>query len=246
LDDNDGEGHYMNVASRRNATRALKRWLAGTQPGVIVEIGCGSGHTMELLRQAFAGATLIGADVVGEALSAVARKFPDIPLLQFDLVKCPLPDRFADAVVALDVLEHIEDDAAAIHQISRILRPGGIVCIEVPGGPDLFDCYDRILRHCRRYRMRELTAKVEAAGLEVVERSHLGSLVYPAFWAVKRLNRRYDRLTLEQQRERVLRNIRSSGSNMLVGCLLTAEDWLRQHIYLPFGIRCFVVCRRAA
>jgi SAM-dependent methyltransferase len=245
LDDNGGEDHYMNVASRRNTARALAKWLTQPQPR-IVEIGCASGYTLQLLRQTFTDATLIGADPFEEVLSAVAEKLPDVPLLQFDLLKCPLPDGFADGVVMLNVLEHIEDDDAAIHQIFRILRPGGVACIEVPGGPSLFDLYDRILQHYRRYRMRELTARLEKAGFEVVERSHLGFFVFPAFWAVKKLNRRYDRLPVSQQKARVLQNIKASGNHRLMHLLMTVENWLRQHVYLPFGIRCFVVCRRRA
>jgi SAM-dependent methyltransferase len=243
LDDNGGEDHYMNVASRRNTARALAKWLTQPQPR-IVEIGCASGYTLQLLRQTFTDATLIGADPFEEVLSAVAEKLPDVPLLQFDLLKCPLPDGFADGVVMLNVLEHIEDDNAAIHQIFRILRPGGVACIEVPAGPSLFDLYDRILQHYRRYRMRDLTAKLESTGFEVVERSHLGFFVFPAFWAVKKLNRRYDRLPVSQQKARVLQNIKASGNHRLMHLLMTLENWLRQHVYLPFGIRCFVVCRR--
>jgi SAM-dependent methyltransferase len=245
LDDNGGEDHYMNVASRRNTARALGRWLTKPQPK-IVEIGCGSGFTLQLLHQTFTKATLIGVDPFEEALNTVAHKLPDVPLLQFDLVNCPLPDRFADGVVILNVLEHLEDDDAAIYQVFRILRPGGVACIEVPAGPSLFDLYDRTLRHHRRYRMRELTAKLGGVGFEVVERSHLGFFVFPAFWAVKKLNLRYDRLPVEQQKARVLENIKSSGNYMLMHLLMTAENWLRRHVYFPLGIRCFVVCRRRA
>ena len=50
------------------------------------------------------------------------------------------------------MLEHVEDDQAAIRQVYRILQPGGVAVIEVPAGPDLYDIYDRQLMHHRRYR----------------------------------------------------------------------------------------------
>lgn len=243
--DDSGENHYINLASRRNAARALAKWLTKSRPRII-EIGCASGYMLQLLRKTFANAALIGADPFEEALNAVAQKLPDVPLLQFDLLKCPLPDHFADAVVLLNVLEHIEDDDTAIRQVFRILRPGGVACIEVPAGPDLFDLYDRVLQHHRRYSMRELTAKLERFGFDVLERSHLGFFVFPAFWAVKKRNRSYDRLPMEQQKERAIENIKaSSGDHMLMHRLMETEDWLRRHIYLPLGIRCFVMCRRS-
>jgi SAM-dependent methyltransferase len=63
-------------------------------------------------------------------------------LLHFDLRHCPLPDGSFDGVILLNVLEHIKEDAAALRQIARILKPGGIAAIEVPAGRGLYDIYD--------------------------------------------------------------------------------------------------------
>ena len=243
FDDNGGENHYINIGSRRNTIRALDKWLLQPRPH-IVEIGCASGYMLQTLRQKFPDAAILGADPFQHALNAAAQKVPDVPLLQFDILKCPLPDSFADALVILNVLEHIGDDEGALAQVFRILRPGGIACIEVPAGPGLFDLYDRTLRHFRRYSMKGLVAKAEHAGFEILERSHIGFFVYPAFWAVKKRNRRYDRLPLEQQRQRVLENIHSSGNSGFMHWLMALENWCRRFVYLPCGIRCFVVCRR--
>jgi len=110
-------------------------------------------------------AQLIGSDYVRGPLEEVARRLPDVPLLQFDLVKCPLPDASVDVVVLLNVLEHIEDDVGAVRQLARILKPGGAVVIEVPAGPHLYDVYDKVLMHYRRYRLSGLKRLLRAAGL---------------------------------------------------------------------------------
>jgi ubiquinone/menaquinone biosynthesis C-methylase UbiE len=245
LDEHGGEDHFMSVASRQNTIRALGKWLTRPRPRII-EIGCASGYALQSMHRAFSGGMIIGADPFAEVLNNVAQKLPDVPLLQFDLLKCPLPDRFVDAVVLLNVLEHIEDENTALRHLFRIVRPGGIACIEVPAGPNLYDLYDRTLRHHRRYSMQALTATLEKTGFEILERSHLGFFVFPAFWVVKKRNRKYNALSPEEQKARVLQNIKGAGNNTLLHWLMATENWLRRKIYLPWGIRCFVVCRRNA
>ena len=115
---------------------------------------------------------------------------PGIPLIQFDLTRCPLPDNFADVVVLLNVLEHIGDHEAAVRHLFRITRPGGAVIIELPAGSSLFDVYDRVLMHHRRYDMPDLVGLLQRAGFVIERKSHLGFFLYPAFYLSKRLNQR--------------------------------------------------------
>jgi hypothetical protein len=72
-------------------------------------------------------------------------------------------------VVLVNVLEHFEDDAAAVSHVARVLKPGGVAVIEVPAGPQLFDVYDKYLQHFRRYQLADLCRLVERAGLQVIE-----------------------------------------------------------------------------
>ena len=117
-------------------------------------------------------AVVLAADFVRGPLEKLGREVPDLPILQFDLTNCPLPDAAFDGVVLLNVLEHVKEHDRALKQLARILKPGAIAAIEVPAGPDLYDIYDKQLLHFRRYRMRDLVQLVLKAGFEVVERSH--------------------------------------------------------------------------
>jgi ubiquinone/menaquinone biosynthesis C-methylase UbiE len=126
------------------------------------------------------GAEPIGADYCYATLDGVFSALPEVPLLQFDLAKCPLPDRFVDEAVAQNVLEHIDDDEAALHLLFRILLPRGIACIEVPVGPDSYDMYDMGLGHFRRYRVADLTLRLRRIGFEMVE-SWLRKWIYLPF-----------------------------------------------------------------
>jgi SAM-dependent methyltransferase len=72
----------------------------------------------------------------------------------------------ADAVVSSNVLEHVVDDEACLGAMWKLLRPGGTLALYVPARPELYGDFDRQVGHQRRYRRRELRAKVERAGFE--------------------------------------------------------------------------------
>jgi SAM-dependent methyltransferase len=239
------EDHYINFASREHAVSRLQKWLRVPEP-VILDIGCSSGYTIRAIRRRMPNATVAGADYVRDSLEKLASAMPDVPLFQFDLTDCPLPDRSVDAAVLLNVFEHIEDDGAAMRHVCRILRPGGIAVIEVPAGPRLFDIYDRQLMHHRRYRMRDLLAQLRSQGFRILERSHLGFFLYPGFWFVKKRNRRYLQAPAEVQRAIVFSHMCQGRSSAFLHALMRLEARLRDSIYFPLGIRCLVVCERTA
>jgi hypothetical protein len=78
----------------------------------------------------------------------------------------------------------------------------------------------------------------------MLERSHLGFFLYPAFWVVKKRNRPYLQASGEIQRAVILKNIRQSSTSSFLHAIMRMESRLRDRIYLPFGIRCVVTCRR--
>jgi SAM-dependent methyltransferase len=235
--DNAGSDHFIDRASRSHALRQVKR--QATQPvPVILEVGCSSGFLLETLHQELPAAFVIGSDYVRGPLEAMAKRRPDIPLLQFDLVRCPLPDNSVDIVVLLNVLEHIGDDASAIRQVYRILKPGGALVCEVPAGPHLYDVYDKLLMHSRRYQLRGLCGLLRDAGFSIAHASHLGALFYPGFWYVKRRNQRFLTAPEEVQQQLVARAIRTTRRHRLCEAVMWVEDRLRRWVTFPFGIRC--------
>jgi SAM-dependent methyltransferase len=236
-EDNAGSDHFIDRASRAHALGQVLRHVRGPHP-VVLEVGCSSGFFLEELRRALPRALVVGADYVRGPLEQLAQRRRDVPLLQFDLTRCPLPERSVDVVVLLNVLEHIGDDEAAVHEVARILRPGGAVVIEVPAGPHLYDVYDKVLLHHRRYRLAGLRALLKRAGLDVVHASSLGALLYPAFRYVKLRNKRHLAEPEEVQRQIVARAIRKTGRNRLCELLMAVEAGLRRWLPLPVGIRC--------
>jgi len=229
--------HPIDVTSRYNAVSGLLKVSRGPIE-FILEIGSSDGHLLRELRQAFPGAVLVGSDVAPGALAQLAEEQPGTPLIQLDILNCPLPERSFDAVVALNVLEHIGDDRAALDQMARLLRVGGTLLLEVPAGPGLYDAYDRQLHHFRRYRMPDLVSKVESAGFSVALKTHVGFFVYPAFAVAKITNRLRDGSL--QGKDVVAQSIRQSRGNPGLDALFALERSLFG-VSWPFGIRCVVI-----
>jgi hypothetical protein len=145
----------------------------------------------------------------------------------------------------LNVLEHIERDDLAVGHAYRILKPGGLMVIEVPCGPSLYDAYDKLLMHCRRYDMVQLERLTSAAGFTTIEKSHLGFLLYPAFWATKKLAQRLKSAAARTSMSMVERsNSATRRVNRAGRFLMDFEGWIRRRIYLPIGIRCLINCRK--
>jgi SAM-dependent methyltransferase len=236
-----GGAHPVDTASRRHAVRELQKHLPSGH-GVVLEVGCSSGYLLRDMVRDLPGAFVIGADYVRGPLESLVRSLAGVPVLQFDLQECPLPDASLDAVVLLNVLEHIEDDVRAVRQLFRILKPGGVAVVEVPAGPDLFDVYDKTLMHFRRYDLKGAASMFGDAGFRVLKASHLGFFVYPGFWAVKKKRRWF--ASAEDGPRLVADDIKNTGSSVLLSSLMKLELALGQKISFPVGIRCLLTCRK--
>ncbi|MFA6362411.1 methyltransferase domain-containing protein [Methanoregula sp.] len=240
----DQGNHYIDRASRLHACNELEKNLSADR--VVLEIGSSSGYLLRDIKKAFPGVFIIGSDCIPEPLGKIAKHHPDIPLIQFDLVNCPLPDNCVDVIVALNVLEHIEDDSAALRQIHRILKPGGHAIIEVPANPDLYDFYDEQLKHFRRYALDELSQTAKNAGFAVQCASHLGFFVYPAFRFMKLRNKQKMKQTEVETQNSVKHLIQLGGPvmNEVLYFLMKMELNLGRVIRYSRGIRCLITLKK--
>ena len=149
-----------------------------------------------------------------------------------------------NAVVLLNVLEHIADDNLALAEVYRILKPGGVVVIEVPAGPHLMDIYDRLVMHFRRYTLRDIKDKVVQAGFQIVIASHLGFLPYPAFYWAKWKNRRLAAADEDVIRRSVSSDMQRTRRSRLLAVLMKAENLLDRVMPLPWGMRCVLTGKK--
>ena len=151
----------------------------------VVEIGCGIGNFTELLLDREA---IVAVDREAEFLDRLRQRFPDHRNLQTFKLDAENPAlrqlrRFnPDCCVALNVLEHIQDDRQALANMASILSPGGVVVLIVPAFPALYGPVDRNLGHYRRYTRASLARVAETAGLRVRKAFYFNSVGFFGWW----------------------------------------------------------------
>lgn len=236
--------HPIDVLTRRAAVAALRGAGLGPVPRLL-DVGCSTGHLLADLRTAFPRAELAGVDAEAAGLAAAHAAVPDAALMYASATDLPFADGVVDGLVALNLLEHLADDVATLAEFGRVLRPGGRAVVVVPSNPQLYDYYDAHLRHERRYAEGELTVKALTAGLRPLGRIAIGSLVYPAFWLVKKRNGRMT-LTDEQAQLRVEGDIARTQSSLVTRVAFALEGRLLARGRRPRrGIREALVMERA-
>lgn len=243
LHEHSSRTHFIDVWTRR---AMLDRLAPLPAAATVIDLGCSTGYLLADLRARLPDARLMGVDLVAAGLRKAHTHVPDALLVQADVCALPLGDECVDAAVSANLLEHVPDDRRALGEISRILRPGARAVIVVPFGPRLYDCYDRLLGHERRYARGELARKASHVGLTVLQDVRLGAPLYPAFWAVKQRNRRrYAQLRGAALERKVSGEIEGTTDSTLgrVACHIE-ELLLRGGVRLPFGIRGLTVLER--
>ncbi|HEY9720576.1 MAG TPA: class I SAM-dependent methyltransferase [Oscillatoriaceae cyanobacterium] len=134
-------------------------------PAEVLDAGSGSGSFAGKLVSA--GYGVVGVDQSERFVAYAGERILGARFQRGDVTRLELPDGTFDAVVAGEVLEHLEDDARAAAEFFRVLRPGGWCLVSVPADPRLWDASDDWAGHRRRYSDAALRRLFEAQGFEV-------------------------------------------------------------------------------
>ena len=170
------ERHWWYRARRRILETLIARKIELPADARILEIGCGTGHNLEMLRR-FGRVDGIEIDPAARAVAArrLGHAIGDAPLPELTGV----PERAYDMVAVLDVIEHVEEDVASLRSIARRLKPGGKILITVPAFPWMWSAHDEVNHHKRRYTRASLRKAVTEAGLRIEMLSWFNSLLFP-------------------------------------------------------------------
>ena len=196
----DLETKYWWFAGRRAIVSSLLHAALSSRPPNassalrLLDLGCGTGANLSMLCHAIAaeGSTPSGhvaaLDYSPLALDFASQHSGELPvsLLRGDATILPFASNAFDIVTMLDVLEHVEDDAGAVKEIFRVLKPGGAFILSVPAYQKLWSAHDEALHHFRRYEYCDLRKVLRRGGFQVWRLSFAMSLMPPVAWFWRR------------------------------------------------------------
>ena len=168
--------HWWYRARREVIAALIRRKARPPKRARLLEIGCGTGHNLAMLGQ-FGEVDALELDDTARAMAEkrLGRPVMDSPLPELRGV----PERHYDLIGAFDVIEHIEDDIAALASIARRLKPGGRLVVTVPAHQWLWSAHDEVNHHKRRYSKRGLKRLFEQSPLKFEAIGYFNSLLFP-------------------------------------------------------------------
>jgi SAM-dependent methyltransferase len=202
----------------------------------VLDAGCGTGGSLRLLER-FGRVTAFDFSQKAAELY-LTRQQGRILIASTDAV--PFADESFDLVTSFDVICQLPspDDETALHELSRVLRPGGMLLVRTPAYQSLYGPHDVSLHTKHRYTTSEMAKKLERAGLQVVRTTYANAFLFPIAGA-----------------RRLLAKLRGSGGesdvrpvskplNTALGAVLMAEAAILKRTRLPFGLSVIALARK--
>jgi SAM-dependent methyltransferase len=214
----------------RNLIQGLK-----LRDALILDAGCGTGFARSELSR---GGTVIGLDASPEAIAQGLDGKPVESCVAY-AQSIPFPSDTFDLVVALDIIEHLEDEMPALSEVRRACKSGAYFYVTVPAYQGLWSHHDEVLGHYRRYTVCEMVEKLKKAGFEICRASYLVSSILPAAAAFRALRRRFGKESKGTDLFPV-----PEPFNFLLSLVMRVECRLAWNARLPFGLTACVLARK--
>ena len=177
------ERHWWYRARRGVISALIEREALPPRDGKLLEVGCGTGHNLPMLS-AFG---MVDAIEIDEAARALAEKRLGRTIHGSRLPELPgIAEGHYDLIGAFDVIEHVDDDHAAVASLAKRLKPGGKLVVTVPAHQWMWSAHDVVNHHKRRYSKAGLKALIDGSPLRLEKNGYLNSLLFPLAAAARR------------------------------------------------------------
>jgi SAM-dependent methyltransferase len=227
-------GYWWHVGRRSIVARQIENLNRERGYLHILNVGSGTGGTVQILAK---HGKVLNIDQSAEAVRLMQEN--GFEAYQMDGKRTPLGDGQFHLVAALDVLEHIQEDAVALQEWRRVLKPGGHVVLTVPAYQWLWSGHDVSLGHCRRYTARQLRQIVRDAGFEVSKCSY--AITFSFFLIVA--FRFYQKLFRPDAQTSSYVKLPAILNSFFIA-LLRIEAFLLANFRFPFGTSILVIGRK--
>lgn len=227
--------HWWFTERRRLFGRLIRR-MALPVDARILDVGTSTGTNLRMLRDL--GFTRCeGVDSSAEAVRWCEEKgYGKVTL--GDVCKLPFPDQSFDLILATDVIEHVDDDIAALREVRRILKPGGRVLVTVPAFKVLWGLQDEVALHKRRYRARELLARINDADFHAGQSFYFNYLLFLPILCVRTLMR-WSGMKMQSENQ-----LNTGVLNRVLQWIFRADVSTAPYLHPPFGVSYLVLANR--
>ena len=223
--------HWWYRARRRIIADLIRREAHLPPDAEILEIGCGTGHNLAMLS-GFGHVEGLELDDEARAISEkrLGRAVMSSPLPELGEV----PDRHYDLIGAFDVIEHIDDDRAALASIATKLKPGACFIMTVPAHQWMWSAHDTVNHHKRRYSRSGLKALIEASPMNLEKLGYFNSLLFPLAVAERAASKLRGKEDADVK-------LPPAPLNTALEKVFAAERYLAGRLPLPPGLSLFAV-----
>jgi len=230
------DSHWWFVGRRAIISNILKDYPKGQK---IFDFGCNTGNLAGRLQSE--GFDVYGSDISDQALAFGMSK--GVKNLEVGSIgNMPFKDKKFDTILALDVVEHIEDDVATLRELSSMLSANGRIIIMVPALPILWGVQDEVAHHFRRYTKSSLRSLVEKTDLKINRLTYFNFFLFPMIAGV-RLAQRLLRPILKPKRTSDF-DLNNPFINWLFTKMFGAEEYFLRFMNFPIGVSLLVILEK--
>ncbi len=222
---------------RRNLIVDLLAKYNISKTAPIFDLGCGSGYTIGYLQKL--GYNVSGTDISAEAIEfGRSQGVDNIEVAQTGHIRPP--EKGFDVILALDVIEHIQDDVGAIKAIELALKPGGIAIITVPAYQWLWGVQDDVAHHYRRYTLNSFSHVFHRnTKLAVAKKTYFDTFLFPPIAIVRLISKWFNINDRESDFD-----INNPLLNKVFFWIFDLERSLLRCFRFPFGVSILLVLRK--
>ena len=228
--------HHWWFAVRRRLLRRLLHSLDIPQGLPAVDIGCGTGSNLRLLESEGLY-NVVGLDRSLYALS-LAKKKVNLTLVAGDTNDLPIRPNSIGLIIAMDILEHLEDDSKGIEEFHRGLKKGAMLLLTVPAFESLWGIQDVVTGHKRRYSRNEILTKLKQGGFDVLRSSYFNFfLFFPILMARRAMRILGTKIKSENDLNFPLVNFFFKG-------VFSIELYILKYFSFPFGVSIYCIAKK--
>jgi SAM-dependent methyltransferase len=229
------ESFHWWFSVRRKLLKSFLFSIPSSAKSLALDVGCGVGSNLKVLDSA--GIPAIGLDRSLHALSLVKRR-ARLALINGDLNQLPIHSKSVGLIIAMDILEHLEDDVNGIGEFHRVLKDKGTLILTVPAFLFLWGIQDRVTGHRRRYSRQEIVKKLQGKGFEITKSSYFNFFLFFPILIARRMISLLG-LKIESENE-----VNFPLINFFLKAIFSLEVYALKYLSFPFGVSILCIARK--